>query len=90
MPVTVEIPSPMRVLTDGQTFVTAEGATVASVLADLAARYPALGAKMFVDGKLRQYINVFVNTEDVRFLDDLDTVVADGDSVELIVAVSGG
>ena len=90
MSITVEIPSPMRALSDGQTFVTAEGATVASVLADLSARYPDLGAKMFVDGKLRQYINVTVNTEDVRYLDDLDTVVADGDRVELIVAVSGG
>ena len=90
MPVTVEIPSPMRDLTEGQTFVSAEGSTVAAVLADLVVRYPALGAKMYVDGKLRQYINVLVNDEDVRFLDDLDTAVVDGASVELIVAVSGG
>ncbi len=90
MPVTVEIPSPMRDLTDGQTRVAAEGATVAAVLADLVARYPALRAKLYDGDTLRHYINILVNDEDVRYLDDLDTVVTDGAVVALIPAVAGG
>ena len=90
MSVTVEIPSPMRDLTDGQTRVAAEGATVAAVLADVVARYPALRAKLYDGDKLRHYINILVNDEDVRYLDDLDTVVNDGVVVALIPAVAGG
>ena len=90
MPVTVEIPSPMRDLTDGRTRVAVEGATVAAVLADLVARHPAIRAKLYDGDKLRHYINILVNDEDVRYLDDLDTVVADGAVVALIPAVAGG
>ena len=90
MPVTVEIPSPMRDLTDGQTRVAAEGATVGAVLADVVTRYPGLRAKLYDGDTLRHYINVLVNDEDVRYLDDLDTVVADGAVVALIPAVAGG
>ena len=90
MPVTVEIPSPMRDLTDGQTRVPAEGATVAAVLADVVTRHPGLRAKLYDGDKLRHYINILVNDEDVRYLDDLDTVVNDGAVVALIPAVAGG
>ena len=90
MPVTVEIPSPMRDLTDGQTRVAAEGATVGAVLADVVARYPALRAKLYDGDTLRHYINILVNDEDVRYLDDLDTAVSDGVVVALIPAVAGG
>ena len=90
MPVTVEIPSPMRDLTDGATHVPAAGATVAAVLADLVAKFPAMQPKLFEAGKLRHYINVLVNDEDVRYLNDLETPVADGQTVTLMPAVSGG
>lgn len=90
MPITVEIPSPMRDLTDGATHVAVAGANVAEVLQDLVEKYPAMNAKLYDGGKLRHYINVLVNDEDIRYLDELDTPVADGQTVTLMPAVSGG
>ena len=90
MPVTVEIPSPMRDLTDGLTRVAVEGATVGAVLADLVARHPAIRAKLYDGDKLRHYINVLVNDEDVRYLDNLATAVKPGDTLSIIPAVAGG
>ena len=61
-----------------------------AVLADLVRQHPALEAKLFDKGALRPYVNVYVNGEDVRYLDDLDTPVKDGEVVALIPAVAGG
>ncbi len=90
MPVTVQIPTPMRDAAGGRADVAVAGATVRAVLADLIARHPALEAKLFDKGALRPYVNVFVDDEDIRYLDDLDTPVADGQTVALIPAVAGG
>ena len=90
MPIKVQIPTPMREQAGGAAEVEAAGPTVGAVLADLAARHPALGARLFDAGKLRPYVNVFVDDEDVRFLDEMDTPVADGQTVALIPAVAGG
>lgn len=91
MPCQVEIPTPMREAAGGQATVTAAGATVAAVLADAIAQFPALGAKLFDGGKLRPYVNVFVDDEDIRYLDDLETPVKDhGTVVALVPAVAGG
>ena len=90
MPVRVEIPSPLREQAGGKTEVAVSGATVQAALDDLVRQYPALGPKLFDGGRLRPYINLFVNDEDVRYLDDLDTAVKDGEVVALIPAVAGG
>ena len=90
MPCTVEIPTPMRDAAGGQASVTAAGATVAAVLADAIAQFPALGAKLFDGGKLRPYVNVFIDDEDIRYLDELETSVKDGAVVALVPAVAGG
>jgi molybdopterin converting factor small subunit len=90
MPVKIEIPSPLREQAGGQTDVPVTGATVQAALADLVRQYPALGPKLFADGKLRPYINVFVNDEDIRYLDEMQTPVADGQVVAIIPAVAGG
>ena len=90
MAIRVQIPTPMREQAGGQSEVEVSGATVRAALDDLVRRHPGLGAKLFDNGKLRPYVNVFVNDEDIRYLDDLDTAVKDGEVVALIPAVAGG
>jgi len=90
MSITVEIPPPLREQAGGNLKVAASGATVQAVLEDLVAQYPALQPKLFLDGKLRAHVNVLLNDEDIRYLDDTDTAVADGNVVALIPAVAGG
>lgn len=90
MPVKIEIPSPLREHTGGKTEVSVTGTTVQAALADLVKQYPAISPKLFDSGKLRPYINVFVNDEDIRYLDEMQTAVADGAVVAIIPAVAGG
>jgi MoaD family protein len=90
MPIRVQIPTPMREQAGGKSEVAVAGATVKAALDDLLRQYPPLGAKLFDNGKLRPYVNVFVNDEDIRYLEELDTPVADGAVVALIPAVAGG
>ena len=90
MPITVEIPPPLREHVGGLLSVPAIGETVEAVLADLARQHPAIGSKLFSAGKLRPHVNVLVNNEDIRYLDDLDTATPEGSVVSLIPAVAGG
>jgi len=90
MPVKIEIPSPLREHTGGKTEVAVTGATVQVALADLVSQFPNIAPKLFDAGKLRPYINLFVNDEDIRYLDDMDTAVADGQVIAIIPAVAGG
>jgi molybdopterin converting factor small subunit len=90
MAVTVQIPTPMREQAGGKAEVAVVGATVKAALDDLIRQYPALGPKLFDNGRIRPYVNVFVNEEDIRYLDEMDTPVADGVTVALIPAVAGG
>ena len=90
MPVTVSIPTPMRDQSAGLATVRVEGPTVQAALADLVRQHPGLEAKLFDKGELRPYVNVTVNDEDIRFLDDLATPVVDGQTIDLIPAVAGG
>jgi MoaD family protein len=90
VPVRVQIPTPMRQHTQDKSTVDASGATVQAVLDDLGAKYPALTQRLFADGKLKQFVNLYVNDEDVRYLDNLATPVSDGDELAIIPAVAGG
>ncbi len=91
MSVTVRIPTQLRTLTGGAGEVSIEGATVGEVLKALDAAHPGMGERLFDDtGKLRRFVNVFVAEEDVRFLDGLETAVAEGQTVSIIPAVAGG
>jgi sulfur-carrier protein len=90
MSVKMEIPSPLREHTGGKTEVAVTGATVKDALADLVRQFPTIGPKLFDGDKLRPYINVFVNDEDIRYLDEMATAVGDGQVVALIPAVAGG
>jgi molybdopterin converting factor small subunit len=81
----------LRTLTGGASEVAMEGATVGEVLKALDAAHPGFAERIFDDtGKLRRFVNVFVAEEDIRFLDGLDTGVAEGATVSIVPAVAGG
>jgi molybdopterin converting factor small subunit len=90
MPVKVQIPTPMRQHTDGQASVEVGGATVQAVLDNLGQKHPGITSRLFDNGQLRRFINLYVNDEDVRYLDNLATAVKDGDTLDIIPAVAGG
>jgi molybdopterin converting factor small subunit len=80
----------MRQHTEGKGVVEVTGGTVKAALDDLATKYPGIVSRLFVDGKVRQFVNVYLNNEDIRFLDNLATPVKDGDDLAIIPAVAGG
>ena len=91
MGVTVRVPTPLQRLTNGQGEVSCEGRTVTDVLGDLERRYPGVKERICdQDGKLRRFVNVFVNETDIRFLQGDQTAVKDGDEVSIIPAIAGG
>jgi molybdopterin converting factor small subunit len=91
MAIEVSIPTILRPYTDGAKSVQAAGATLAEVVDDLDARHGGIKARLVEDdGSLRRFVNVYLNDEDVRFLDGIDTPVADGDNVTILPAVAGG
>jgi MoaD family protein len=80
----------MRPHTENQAVVEAQGGTVKAALDDLGRRYPGITQRLFENGQVRRFINVYLNDEDVRYLEGLDTAVKDGDEVSIIPAVAGG
>lgn len=88
---TVRIPPVLRPKTGGSPEVEASGSNVGEVLRSLVDAHPDTSAQLFdVEGALNRYVNVYLNDEDVRFLDGIDTAVAAGDSVTILPAVAGG
>ena len=91
MAVTVKIPTQLRAVTGGEAETDVEDATtVGEVLDGLYQRYDGLRDRIAVDGDLRRFVNVYVQGEDIRFLEGLDTPVEDGDEVTILPAVAGG
>lgn len=90
MSIKILIPTPLRPHTDGAAAVDVEGATVKSVLDALGTKHPALILRMFDGDQLKRFLNLYLNDEDVRFLNELNTVVKDGDELAIIPAVAGG
>jgi molybdopterin converting factor small subunit len=91
MSIAVKVPTILRTYTGGAADVTVEGATLSEALADLDRQYPGIGARVLDEsGKLRRFVNVYVNDDDVRFLEDLATPTPAGSSVSIIPAVAGG
>jgi molybdopterin synthase sulfur carrier subunit len=91
MAVTVRIPTTMRPLTGGEKQVSVETGTLSEVISALEAAHPGLGERLIdEDGALRKFVNIFVDDDDVRYLDGLDTKVVDGITVSIIPAVAGG
>ena len=91
MAVTSRIPTPLRKFTEGKSEVDVEGGTIREVFDDVENRHGGLQEKIFDDaGEIRRFINVFVNGEDVRHSQGLDTPVKDGDEVSVVPAIAGG
>ncbi len=91
MAVQIRIPTILRPDAGGQAVVEAQGATVGELFADLVARFPTLKDKVITeDGVLHKFVNVYVNDDDVRYLDKLDTKVSDADTISILPAVAGG
>ena len=91
MSVSVRVPTILRTYTDGESEVSAEGATLADVLDSLEGSYAGIKGRIVdEDGKLRRVVNVYVGNDDVRFLDDLATPTPDGTQISVIPAVAGG
>ena len=88
---TVKIPPVLRAQTGGEAELKTPGSTVGEVLRSLAEAHPGTTAQLFADGgDLNRYVNVYLNDEDVRVLDGLDTAVADSDTVVILPAMAGG
>ena len=91
MSVKVRVPAQLRTLTGGAGELSLEGSTVGEVLASLDGAHPGFADRLFdPSGELRRFVNVFVADEDVRFLQGLDTPVADGQTLSIVPAVAGG
>ena len=91
MSVTVRIPAPLRRVTNGLDKVEVEGATLSDALTALDSQFPGIKERLLDEtGDLRHFVNVYVNGEDVRFLQGLDTSTNAGDEVSIVPAVAGG
>lgn len=90
MAVRVQIPAPLRQHTEGKATVEVSGATVQAVLDNLGTKFPGITQRLFENGQVRRFVNVYLNDEDIRYLDNLGTAVKDGDEVAIIPAVAGG
>lgn len=91
MPVTVRIPTPLRSITKGSAEVQAKGGTVGDIVDDLERQFPGLRERLVDEsGELRRFINIYVNEEDIRFLDGKKTALKEGDSVSVVPAIAGG
>lgn len=89
--ISVRLPTVLRPQANGQSEVTVVGSTAGEVITALIADHPGLQTNLLDDqGKVRKFVNVYVNDEDIRFLDKLDTVVNEGDEVAIVPAVAGG
>ncbi|GAB5047417.1 MoaD/ThiS family protein [Thermodesulfovibrio sp. TK110] len=90
MAVKVLIPTPLQKLTGGKDVVEAPAGKIIDIINALDKQYPGLAERLFQDGKIRRFINVYVNEEDVRFLQGEETLVKDGDEVSIVPAIAGG
>ena len=91
MSVTVRVPATLRVLTAGESEISVEGDTVATVLDSLENSHPGFKERILDDaGELRRFVNLFVSDDDVRFLDGLSTAVPAGETLSIVPAVAGG
>jgi sulfur-carrier protein len=91
MPIPVRIPTPLRKLTQNKEIVDAEGSTVREVLDDLENSYPGLKERICDEqDNIRRFVNVFVNDEDIRFLQESETPLKPGDEVSIVPAIAGG
>ena len=90
MAVKVRIPTPLQRLTQGKEEVEGTVGTIMSLVNDLDQKYPGLAERVAENGKIRRFVNIYVNDEDIRFLNAEETLVKDGDEVSIVPAIAGG
>ncbi len=91
MPTKVRIPTPLRKLTNDQELVEVTAANIAEAIAQLQSRYPGIQERLVDEkGEVRRFVNVYVNEEDIRFLENQKTPLKDGDEISIIPAIAGG
>ncbi|MDQ5973864.1 MAG: sulfur-carrier protein [Actinomycetota bacterium] len=90
MPVEVRVPTILRSFTAGEKSVAASGDSLQAVIADLDQSYPGIAERLVDESGLRRFVNVYLNDEDVRFLEGLRTPIADNDAITILPAVAGG
>lgn len=88
---TVRIPTPLRKLTNNEELIEVNGATIGEIITELQTRYPGVQERLLDEnGQIRRFVNIYVNEEDVRFLDNQNTALKEGDEVSIIPAIAGG
>ena len=91
MPVQVRIPTPLRKLTNNEEVVSVTAGTVGGAISEMQARYPGIRERLLDEqGAVRRFVNVYVNEEDIRFLQNQQTPTKDGDEISIIPAIAGG
>ena len=91
MSVQVRIPTPLRRFTSGAEEVSAEGTTISALVNDIEQNHPGIKERICDEqGNIRRFVNIFVNGDDIRFSDNLETVLKDGDEVSIVPAIAGG
>jgi molybdopterin synthase sulfur carrier subunit len=91
MTLTVRVPTPLRKFTQGADEVTAQGNNVRAMVEDLDKNFPGIKERICDEtGKMRRFVNVYVNGDDIRFLQNLDTALKEGDSISIVPAIAGG
>ncbi|MBE9531287.1 MAG: MoaD/ThiS family protein [Proteobacteria bacterium] len=89
--VKVRIPTPLRKITKDLEEVEAQGANITDIIADLETNYPGLKERICEDdGSLRRFVNLYLNDEDIRFKENMETTLTDGDEISIIPAIAGG
>jgi molybdopterin synthase sulfur carrier subunit len=91
MPVQVRVPTPLRKFTGGADEVSARGTNIKALVEDLEKSFPGIKERICDDtGKIRRFVNVYVNGDDIRFLQNLETALKEGDSISIVPAIAGG
>tara|TARA_Y100000590_G_scaffold452771_1_gene596517 strand:+ start:16636 stop:16914 length:279 start_codon:yes stop_codon:yes gene_type:complete len=91
MTIRVKIPTPLRKLTDDNSTVTVSGSDITGIISDLDTKYPGIKDRICEEnGEIRPFVNIFVNGEDIRYLDGLNSKLSEDDEVSIVPAVAGG
>jgi molybdopterin synthase sulfur carrier subunit len=91
MPVTIKVPTPLRKFTAGAEAVQGSGATIAALVDDLERKFPGIRERICDEqGRVRRFVNLYLNGDDIRFLQQLETKLKDGDEISIVPAIAGG
>ena len=91
MAISVKIPTPLRKLTDGTSTVSVSGSDITNIISNLENKYPGIKDRICEEnGEIRPFVNIFVNGEDIRYLEGLNSKLSEDDEVSIVPAVAGG